>query len=80
MLRYNQVKRDTQATQPNKEVAIMTMTIAKIAKILDLHSVPYKIICDRIIADSMIADKELFEETIDLTDYNKRELYDWLGY
>ena len=58
----------------------MRLPIITIAKILDNHYVPYKVIDTRIIADTMSTDKALFEETIDLTDYNKQDLYNWLGY
>lgn len=47
---------------------------------LEAHSVPYKIENGRIIADSMIAFTELFEETVDVTDFTKKELMTWLGY
>ena len=55
------------------------MKIEHIAKILDLHSVPYFIEGGRIYADSM----EAFAPTvkyIDMTDYTRSELYAWLGY
>ena len=58
----------------------MRLPIITIAKILDNHYVPYKVIGTRIIADTMVTDKALFEETIDLTDYSKQDLYNWLGY
>ena len=50
-----------------------------IAKILDLHGIPYYIDGNgNIYADEMIA----FEESSykDLTGYSKQELYEWLGY
>lgn len=56
------------------------MAVERIAKVLDAHSVPYRIESGRILADSMIAGTELFEEVEDLTDYSRTELYDWLGY
>ena len=54
------------------------MKIARIAKILESHSIPYRIEGGRIYADSM----EAFAPTeyIDLTDYTGAELYAWLGY
>ena len=58
----------------------MRLSITTIAKILDNHYIPYKIVDTRIIADTMVADKAPFEETIDLTDYNKQDLHNWLGY
>ena len=56
------------------------MTVKKIARILDAHSVPYFIANGRIIADTMCAGLPLWEETADLTDYTLRELKEWLGY
>lgn len=56
------------------------MDIKTIAAILSRHSVPFKIENDRILADSMQANIPLFQETVDLTDYTKSQLYDWLGY
>ena len=56
------------------------MPVAKIANILEQHSVPYFIKDDHIYADSMVAFSKLFEEVIDLTCYTRRELYAWLGY
>lgn len=52
----------------------------RIARILELHGVPYYIKDGRIYADSMYADMQLFEEVVDLTDCTRPELYDWLGY
>lgn len=52
----------------------------KMIKILKQHSISFKIENDRILADSMIAGKEIFDETIDITDYTKNQLYTWLGY
>ena len=56
------------------------MTITHIAKILNLHSVPYRIEDGRIYADSMIAFTGMFEIVEDLTDYTYAELRAWLGY
>lgn len=56
------------------------MTIAQIAKILELHSVPHYIEGDRIYADSMIAFTGMFEIVEDLTDRTRSELFAWLGY
>ncbi|MBR1948369.1 MAG: hypothetical protein IKA30_01090 [Alphaproteobacteria bacterium] len=58
----------------------MQNNIIAISKILDNHSIPYYIKGDRIYADSMQAFTKLFENVVDLTDYTKSELYDWLGY
>lgn len=55
------------------------MKIERIAKILDLHSVPYCIEGGRIYADSMEAFAPTVEH-IDMTDYTRSELYAWLGY
>ena len=54
------------------------MKIERIAKILDLHSVPYYIEGGRIYADSMEAFAPV--KYIDMTDYTRSELYAWLGY
>lgn len=56
------------------------MTIAKIARLLTNHGVPYKIVGERILVDSMIGGTELFEITEDVTDWSLRKLLDWLGY
>lgn len=56
------------------------MTNTKIAKILDMHSVPYFEKDGKIFADSMIAGTETFEEVEDLTGASKSELLAWLGY
>lgn len=56
------------------------LTISQVAKVLDMHSVPYRIENGRIYADSMEAYTELFAKMIDLTGYTKRQLFDWLGY
>jgi len=55
------------------------MDITKIAHILDLHSVPYRIEGGRIYADSMIAFAPA-DETVDMTDFTRSEIYAWLGY
>ena len=56
------------------------MTITQISKILDLHSVPYFIENGRIYADSMNSLVLLWDQVIDLTNYTRRQLLDWLGY
>lgn len=56
------------------------MNIERIAEILTLHSVPYRIEGGRIYADTMAAGSDPFEETADLTDYTCSQLYAWLGY
>lgn len=56
------------------------MNIEQIAKILTLHSVPYRIEGGRIYADTMAAGSAPFEETEDLTDCTCSQLYAWLGY
>lgn len=56
------------------------MKIERIAKILDLHFVPYYCQGGRIYADSMVAHTDLFEEVVDMTGYTRDELYAWLGY
>lgn len=56
------------------------MNIERIAEILTLHSVPYRIEGGRIYADTMAAGSTLFEEVEDLTGYTRSQLYAWLGY
>ena len=56
------------------------MTIANIAKILDLHSVPHCTKGGRIYADTMRIGYGTLEEVEDLTDYTRAELSAWLGY
>lgn len=56
------------------------MRIEKIAKILEAHSVPYFIENSKIFTDSMISGTEIFESVIDVTEYSRDELYEWLGY
>ena len=56
------------------------MTNEKIAKILNLHSVQFKIVNKQIIADSMEGGTKLFEKTVNLTGIKANELYQWLGY
>ena len=56
------------------------MTKERIAKILDDHGIPWYICDDRIKADSMISWTATFEFVEDVTDWSRRDLYDWLGY
>jgi hypothetical protein len=56
------------------------MPIAKIANILDAHSVPYFIKNGRIYADTMVAFSALFESVEDLTGWTRSQIYAWLGY
>ena len=56
------------------------MGIKTITAILDDHGVPYLIQDGRVLADSMIAFTPLFSEIVDLTNYNRDQLYSWLGY
>ena len=56
------------------------MSINTIAHILDKHNIPYVIQDGRILADSMIAFTPLFAETVDVTNYTKDQLYNYLGY
>lgn len=59
----------------------MTIAIANIAKILDLHYINYNIDNNRIIAEEVYTkDGKLYIDKIDITNYTKRELYNWLGY
>ena len=56
------------------------MSIEKIGKILALHYVPFKVLDDRIYADSMIGGTDIFEVTVDMTDKSLSEIYEFLGY
>lgn len=58
----------------------MIMTIEYIVKVLAQHSIPFKIECNRVYADSMLAGTETFEQVVDVTDWTKSNLYAWLGY
>lgn len=56
------------------------MTIEQIKNILSNHGVPFYVQGGRILADSMIAYTEPFQEVVDLTDYTRQQLFAWLGY
>ena len=56
------------------------MTEKQITTILKQHSVPYMIQNGRIVADSMIAYTPLFSETVDVTSWTAKQLFNWLGY
>lgn len=56
------------------------MTTTQISKILDLHSVPYYTENGRIYADSMNSLVLLWDQVIDVTNWTRRQLLDWLGY
>lgn len=56
------------------------MSTCEIQAVLDAHRVPYIIRDGRIYADTMCAFTSLFEETEDLTDCTRAELFAWLGY
>ena len=56
------------------------MSVQKIIRVLNLHSVPYFMKGDRVLADSMIGGTGIFENTIDVTDYTFKDLMYWLGY
>lgn len=56
------------------------MSIKTIARILNQHGIQYLIQDGRILADAMEAFKPAFSETVDITDFNRDQLYSWLGY
>ncbi|MBQ3215563.1 MAG: hypothetical protein IJB11_05530 [Oscillospiraceae bacterium] len=56
------------------------MSIQRIAEILTLHSIPYRIEEGHIYADTMSAGSGLLEEVEDLTGYRYHQLMAWLGY
>ena len=57
------------------------MTISQIARILTKHGINYTITGNKIIADDEYTiNGILHTDTIDITDINKEQLYEWLGY
>lgn len=56
------------------------MTIERIRKILDFHSVPNYIQNGSIYADSMEAGTKVFEKVENVTEWSRSQLYAWLGY
>lgn len=56
------------------------MSIERIAEVLTLHSVPYRIIDGHIYADTMRNGSSPLEEVEDLTGYRYHQLIAWLGY
>ena len=57
------------------------MSLSNMMKILDQHSIHYKVIDERIIADnSYTLNGITHDDSIDLTDFSKKQLYYWLGY
>ncbi len=56
------------------------MTIIVISRILKNHNIPFYVKNSRIYADSMCGGTEIYEEVIDVTDYSRAQLYEWLGY
>jgi hypothetical protein len=56
------------------------MANTQIKQILNAHSVPFYEKAGGIYADSMIGGTALFEETINVTNWNRAQLLSWLGY
>jgi hypothetical protein len=56
------------------------MSINTITRILDQHGIPYMIQNNQVLADSMVAFTPLFSETINVTNYTRAQLLEWLGY
>lgn len=57
------------------------MTISQIARILTKHGINYSIVGSKIIAEDVYTiNSVLHIDTIDLTDIDRDNLYDWLGY
>lgn len=52
----------------------------QIARILEDHGVPYQVMDGQVIADSMIAGTDLFEEVETVSNWTRSQLYEWLGY
>lgn len=52
----------------------------QIKKVLDAHSIPNYIADGHIFADSMISGTKEFEQVEDVTGWNMKKLYQWLGY
>lgn len=56
------------------------MSIKTITTILDQHGIPYMIQNNQVLADSMEAFTPLFSNTINVTNYTRAQLMQWLGY
>lgn len=57
------------------------MTVQEIAKILETHGINYEITGNKIIADSDYTLNGIqYTDKVNLSDMNKNQLYDWLGY
>lgn len=56
------------------------MTIKQIEKILNNHSVPFYTKDGKVYADSMLADTDVFENVVNVTNWSKTKLFQWLGY
>ena len=57
------------------------MTISQISKILEKHGINYTITGNRIIADDEYTLNGILHiDTLDMTDIDPEQLYDWLGY
>lgn len=52
----------------------------RIELVLQMHGIPYYIDHGRIYADNMESNTELFKEVTDVTEYNIKQLREWLGY
>lgn len=57
------------------------MTISYLTRILELHGINYEVVNGRVIADECYTlDGNFYTEQIDITNYTKTQLLDWLGY
>lgn len=57
------------------------MTVQEITRILDAHSIDYEIIDNKVIADDNYTLNGVgYTDKIDLTNFTKAQLRDWLGY
>ena len=57
------------------------MTVDTIKSILKNHYIEYDMINNRIVAkDYYLKDGKMYFDNVDVTDYKKRQLYEWLGY
>jgi hypothetical protein len=56
------------------------MSIERIAEVLTLHGIPYRISDGHIYADTMCNGSATLEEVEDLTGYRYHQLIAWLGY
>ena len=52
----------------------------EIISILKAHYIPYRIENGQIYADTMECGTEVFENVVNVTNWSRKRLFDWLGY